>query len=161
MRKGAAARRPLKFQPLALPLPHPRPSSAHSPPLPSSSHFLVLLAGKACGKGRPFTMHNARGIVPAMSRAELRFAIRPDERRDTWAALLMLFGVVGSIAILETARDALFLARLPATRLPFMYLTIAAVSLAIVSVMARWGQRVGRYALGAWTFVAASVTFGL
>jgi hypothetical protein len=47
-----------------------------------------------------------------MSLARLRLlAIRPNERRDTRAALVMLFVLVGSIAILETARDALLLAR--------------------------------------------------
>jgi AAA family ATP:ADP antiporter len=94
-------------------------------------------------------------------RAHARFAIRPNERRDVRAALVMLFGLVGSIAILETARDALFLSRLPATRLPFMYLSIAAISLGIVSVQARWGQRTRRRSLAAGTFTAASVTLGL
>ncbi|HEX3594808.1 MAG TPA: HEAT repeat domain-containing protein [Polyangiaceae bacterium] len=96
-----------------------------------------------------------------MSLIGLRLAIRPDERRDTRAAVLMLFGVVGSISILETARDALFLARLPATRLPFTYLAIAAVSLVIVSAQSRWGVRTGRFPLAVWTLTAAAVTFGL
>jgi AAA family ATP:ADP antiporter len=96
-----------------------------------------------------------------MSLTGLRFAIRPHERRDARAAFVMLFGLVGSIAILETARDALFLARLPATRLPFMYLSIAAISLGIVSFQARRGLRTGRRSLTASTFMAACVTLGL
>ncbi|HVW23745.1 MAG TPA: HEAT repeat domain-containing protein [Polyangiaceae bacterium] len=96
-----------------------------------------------------------------MSLVRLRLAIRPDERRDVHVALLMLFGLVGSISILETARDALFLARLPAAKLPFTYLAIAAVSLAIVSAQTRWGIRTGRLPLTVWTLAAAAVTFGL
>jgi AAA family ATP:ADP antiporter len=96
-----------------------------------------------------------------MSLVRLRLAVRPDEHRDARAAFAMLFGLVGSIAILETARDALFLARLPATRLPFMYLSIAAISLGIVTVQARWGMRTGRRSLAMGTLMAATVTLGL
>ena len=96
-----------------------------------------------------------------MNRVGLRLAIRPDERGDTRAAVLMLFGVVGSISILETARDALFLSRIPATRLPFTYLAIAAVSLAIITAQSHWGVRTGRFLMSAWTVAAAAVTFGL
>ena len=96
-----------------------------------------------------------------MSLVGLRLAIRPDERRDTHVALLTLFGLVGSISILETARDALFLARLPAARLPLTYLAIALVSLVIVTAQTRWGIRTGRFLLAAWTLAAAAVTFGL
>ncbi|HEY1586349.1 MAG TPA: hypothetical protein VGH63_11725, partial [Polyangia bacterium] len=46
--------------------------------------------------------------------------------RNTAVAFLVLFGVVASLAALETARDALFLASLPATRLPWAYLATAA-----------------------------------
>ncbi|HEX4339593.1 MAG TPA: HEAT repeat domain-containing protein [Polyangiaceae bacterium] len=96
-----------------------------------------------------------------MSLVGLRFAIRPDERRDTRAAVFMLFGVVGSISILETARDALFLAHLPATRLPFTYLATAVVSLIIVNAQSRWGVRTGRFLLAVWTLAAAAITFAL
>ena len=46
-------------------------------------------------------------------------------RRNALVAFLVLFGVVGSQAALETARDALFLAILPVTRLPWAYLATA------------------------------------
>ena len=55
--------------------------------------------------------------------------VRPEERRPALVAFATLFGFIGSHAVLETARDALFLAKLPASRLPWMYLAIAAVSL--------------------------------
>ncbi len=94
-----------------------------------------------------------------MSLARLSSAIRPGERRDTWAAFTMLFGFVGGLAILETARDALFLTKMPATRLPWMYLSIAAISLGIVSAQSRWMLLAGRRLLSAWTLVTAGVTF--
>ena len=40
--------------------------------------------------------------------------VRPDERRGAVAAFLTLFGILAGHTLLETARDALFLARLPA-----------------------------------------------
>lgn len=66
------------------------------------------------------------------------FDIRPEERRNTWAAFATLFGVTAGHTLLETARDTLFLAKLPATQLPWMYLAIVALAL----VLAQLGQRV-------------------
>ena len=57
--------------------------------------------------------------------------VRPDERRGTLAAALTIFGTLAAHTLLETARDALFLARLPASRLAFVYLGIAAVAVAL------------------------------
>ena len=41
--------------------------------------------------------------------------VRPEERRQMAIAFLVLFGILTAHTILETARDALFLARLPRT----------------------------------------------
>ncbi len=46
--------------------------------------------------------------------------IRPEERRETSIAFLTLFGILAGHALLETARDALFLARIPASRLAWV-----------------------------------------
>jgi len=54
--------------------------------------------------------------------------VRPDERRSATAAFLTLLGILASHTLLETARDALFLSRLPATQLPWMYLALAAAA---------------------------------
>jgi AAA family ATP:ADP antiporter len=54
--------------------------------------------------------------------------VRPDERRSATAAFLTLLGLLASHTLLETARDALFLSRLPATQLPWMYLALAAAA---------------------------------
>jgi ATP:ADP antiporter, AAA family len=90
-----------------------------------------------------------------------RLVIRPDERRDTAAAFLTLFGFVASHAMLETARDALFLAKVPATHLPWVFLAIAGCSLALASLQQRFAARlVGRAALVAWIALAGVVTLG-
>ncbi|NUP06472.1 MAG: hypothetical protein HOW73_10475 [Polyangiaceae bacterium] len=57
--------------------------------------------------------------------------IRPAERIATLTAMGALLASTAGHMMLETARDALFLAKLPATTLPWMYLAIAALGLAI------------------------------
>ncbi|MDH3284156.1 MAG: hypothetical protein OEQ13_05410 [Acidobacteriota bacterium] len=85
--------------------------------------------------------------------------VRPDERRDVLGALLTLFGFMTGHALLETARDALFLARLPATRLPWVYLAIAAFALALGQREPRVVRRLSaRSELGRWLFFASVVT---
>lgn len=54
--------------------------------------------------------------------------VRADERRAVTAAFLTLLGILAGHTLLETARDALFLSRLPATQLPWMYLALAVVA---------------------------------
>lgn len=75
------------------------------------------------GQGQPRPSH--RGKVAD---------IRPGEGRLVAGAALALGGIVAGHVILETARDALFLARLPPHRLAFVYL-----------LMALLGFWVGRY----------------
>jgi AAA family ATP:ADP antiporter len=87
-------------------------------------------------------------------------AIRPDERRDAWAAFLTLFGFIASHAVLETARDALFLAKVPASHLPFVVLGIALAALLTMRLQARFAAKLaGRRALSAWMLAAAVVSF--
>ena len=54
--------------------------------------------------------------------------IRPDERSAAWVAFATLLAVTASHALLETARDALFLASIAPTKLPWVYLLIAVLS---------------------------------
>jgi len=73
--------------------------------------------------------------------------VRPEERRDAAAAFLTLFGALAGHTLLETARDALFLARLPPTQLPWVYLGIAALAVTVSQgpwrPEGRAGQRFG------------------
>lgn len=84
--------------------------------------------------------------------------IRPGEIRVTTGAFLTLFGLLAGHTLLETARDALFLAKLPASRLPWMYLVIAAVSMGIFGLEQRRGVATGRTGLAVWLTVSAGVT---
>src|SRR6266496_220410 len=84
--------------------------------------------------------------------------IRPEERRGAVAAFLTIFGILAAHTLLETARDALFLARLPASRLPWVYLIIAGVAVAISQVP--WSRRrAGSLGLPALLLTFAAVTF--
>ena len=84
--------------------------------------------------------------------------IRPDERRDTLAASATLFALMAAHALLETARDALFLASIPASRLPFVYLGVAAASLVVAAVQDR--GKGGRGALASWLVLSGVGTLG-
>ena len=85
--------------------------------------------------------------------------VRPEERRAVAAAFLTLFGVIASHTVLETARDALFLARLPAAELPWVYLAMAAVAVAIAQVPAQRLQGLfGPAGLSTSLVVMATVT---
>ena len=114
--------------------------------------------------------------------------IRPEERRGATAAFLTIFGILAAHTLLETARDALFLARLPATQLPWVYLVIALVAVALYELpvrarrrrgvrwrlpllltgfalvtfafwaLASWQSRLALFALYTWTGIVASLS---
>ncbi|HEY6547945.1 MAG TPA: hypothetical protein VI589_08555, partial [Vicinamibacteria bacterium] len=86
--------------------------------------------------------------------------LRPEERRGASVAFLTIFGILSAHTLLETARDALFLARLPATRLPWVYLAIA--GFAVVMSLSPWRGRLrvsGRYTLAIVLVFCSLVTF--
>ncbi len=85
--------------------------------------------------------------------------IRPDERRDTWVAFAILFGLIASHSMLETARDALFLAKVPASQLPWVYLAIAGLSLFVTSIQSKLAEKLtGRAALSIRIAFAGLIT---
>ncbi len=57
------------------------------------------------------------------------FDVRPDERRPATLAFLALLGITAAHTLIETARDALFLTKVPIAYLPALYLAIAAAGL--------------------------------
>ncbi len=88
-------------------------------------------------------------------------AIRRGERRDTLGAFAVLFFLHASHAVLETARDALFLGRVPAERLPLVYVGLALVSLVVGELHARvMGRAKGKRALALSLLVGAVITLG-
>ena len=72
------------------------------------------------------------------------FDIRREERRTTFAAFGTFLLVTTAHTMLETTRDALFLSKIPASRLPWMYLLIVAAAL----VLARLEKRSKKNARG-------------
>lgn len=82
--------------------------------------------------------------------------IRQQERRTTWAAFATLLAIMTGHTLLETARDALFLSKLPADRLPWMYLVIVVLAL----VLARVRRTATRGAIVWALVVGALITAG-
>ena len=85
-------------------------------------------------------------------------AIRADERRATISAFVTLLAFMSAHAVLETARDALFLAEKSASRLPWVYISIAVLSLILTQLPGRSGTK--RPSLSSWLFGAGVVTLG-
>ncbi len=65
------------------------------------------------------------------------FDVRPEEYRNCIGGFITLFGIMAAHSLMEIARDALFLATLPATKLPAIYMGIALLSLAAVKLRQR------------------------
>ena len=85
--------------------------------------------------------------------------VRPEERRGVAAAFLTLFGILAGHTLLETARDALFLARLPATQLPWMYLALAAAAFLVSRVrLPSVGATAGPFSFSLLLVASAVVT---
>src|SRR5262245_11818695 len=82
-------------------------------------------------------------------------SLRDSERRPAFVAFAFLSALVAGHALLETARDALFLARLPAGQLPLMYLAIAGLSLLLARVELKLARFLPRWAaLPFWSALA-------
>lgn len=77
------------------------------------------------------------------------------KRREVLAGFILLATLIAGHTLLETARDALFLAKIPATRLPWMYLGIAGLALITTQVRVPALDRFGRHQL-----LAVGLAFG-
>jgi AAA family ATP:ADP antiporter len=91
-----------------------------------------------------------------MTRGSRLFDIRPEERRNTFAAFATLLAITTGHTLLETARDAFFLAKMPASRLPWMYLVIVACALLLSRIRAARAD--GKVAVAGSLVVAALIT---
>ena len=73
------------------------------------------------------------------------FDVRPEEYRNCIGGFITLFGIMAAHSLMEIARDALFLATLPATKLPAIYMGIAVLSLAaVVAIPIRFAAPMGK-----------------
>jgi ATP:ADP antiporter, AAA family len=89
-------------------------------------------------------------------------SIRPEERRAVYGAFVTLWGILAGHSLLETARDALFLGSLPASRLPWVYLFIAITSVVLLRLQGRLPiGRDHRRVLGSLLLGSAATTFVL
>jgi AAA family ATP:ADP antiporter len=79
--------------------------------------------------------------------------VLPEERRNTFAAFTTLLVLTTAHTLLETARDALFLSKLPAAQLPWMYLGIVVLALVFARIRAADTKPVITAVLGVGAFV--------
>jgi len=84
--------------------------------------------------------------------------IREGEGRDTFVAAASLFTLLAGHAVLETARDALFLAHIDAAQLPFVYIGVAIAAMGVATLQDRGPS--GRSALASWLVLSGGVTAG-
>jgi ATP/ADP translocase len=92
---------------------------------------------------------------------ERLLGIRQHDRRDTAVGFVTLLVLMAGHAVLETARDALFLATLPAKLLPWAYFLIALLALALSEFNRRLVARFSRRRVLALTLLAgAAVNMG-
>ncbi len=83
--------------------------------------------------------------------------LRQEDRRDTWVAFVTLLGVMTGHSILETARDALFLASLPAAKLPWAYLAIVGLALGVTAANRRLTARYSKRRILAATLLLGAL----
>jgi ATP/ADP translocase len=82
--------------------------------------------------------------------------VREGEGLPLAQAFLTLFGLIAAHTIMETARDALFLTKLPANRLTFVYALLAVITLLASSLNARLVRAFGRRNALVFTLLVAA-----
>lgn len=87
--------------------------------------------------------------------------IRPEETRGAIAAFATLGLLMAAHALLETGRDALFLATLPAEYLPWMYLGIAGCALVITEYKRRAASGLKRRFVLSFVLIVGAVVTGV
>jgi len=90
----------------------------------------------------------------------LGFLIRRDERRPVAIAFAFLVGLIASHTALETARDGLFLAKIPGENLPVVYIAIAVASFVAQRLQSRIQFVSRRTEVAATTVIAGVGTLG-
>ncbi len=80
--------------------------------------------------------------------------------RTALVSFVLLFGLLGSYALLETARDSLFLSHLPASKLPWAYLATAAALLVATRLLPAPSKEGGRRYTSISLLAVAGVVLG-
>ncbi|MFO0616333.1 MAG: Npt1/Npt2 family nucleotide transporter [Polyangiaceae bacterium] len=89
------------------------------------------------------------------------FPVRRSERRDAITAFVFLFVFVAGHSILEATRDAMFLAHIPTSRLPWVYVALAAATLVATRAQAVFRRTTPRRVLIGWTVASSLGTIAL
>lgn len=87
--------------------------------------------------------------------------LHPEDRRETLASFATLCGMMSAHTMLETARDALFLSKLPPSRLPWAYLAMALLAFLATRLNERLLREVDKRRLLGGTLLFAAVGTGL
>ncbi|MEO5731762.1 MAG: hypothetical protein ABI134_28285, partial [Byssovorax sp.] len=82
--------------------------------------------------------------------------LREGEARPAIEAFFALFGIIAGHTILETARDALFLSKLPPSRLAIVYVLLAALTLVVTAGNTHFVRRFGQRNALIFTLLAAA-----
>src|SRR3954471_15838209 len=72
------------------------------------------------------------------------FDLGEEEARPALLSFLTLFLIIAAHTMLETARDALFLTKLPPSQLNLVYIALAGLSFVVAAGSTRMAQRFGR-----------------
>lgn len=83
--------------------------------------------------------------------------VRAGEGTVVIRAFFALFAIIAGHTILETARDALFLERLPASRLALVYLALALIGIVLPAYNTRFVRSFGRRNAVVFTLMVAAV----
>jgi AAA family ATP:ADP antiporter len=122
------------------------PRNSIPSPIPSSSH----------------ETGPTRGIDRLVEKAARAFDVRHGERRMVLVAFMVLLSTITAHTMLETARDALLLAKLPRSSLGVVYIIIAILTIPTGAISAKLGNRFGaRRSLTASLVVASFSVLGV
>ena len=64
--------------------------------------------------------------------------VRPEERRLTLTLSVLHFVLIALFTFSKIARDAIFLDKLPASYLPYMYIALAVISAGAIALISRF-----------------------
>jgi ATP:ADP antiporter, AAA family len=93
-----------------------------------------------------------------LERIARRFELSTSELRHAVALGAILFAITSSYTLAKTARDALYLASLPASTLPYVYLGVGAVTVTASVLFGRLTQRAATWQTLAGTALVAALS---